>query len=302
MKALKSIIVLIAILLHVVFVNSQTNQKEFPALKGPYLGQKPPGTTPEIFAPDIVSTDLYNHGSLSISPDGQEIYWAMAPLDTPLRIYVARLVHGLWTKPEILSFTLTEDGDCPILSYDGKKIFFNSNRPITQGGKRRERVWFVERTPAGWSTPACLGPEINNEHLHWQVSVDRDGNLYVGSERRGSKGQDDIFFARYDQGTYSQPISLDEAINTVAHESTPFVAPDGSYLIFARDGMWISFKNSRGQWTDAVKLDERYGDCCPYVSPDGKYYFFKQSGIATFRNVYWVLAKFIEELRPKEDK
>ncbi len=35
--------------------NWAQNEK-FPVLKGEYLGQKPPGTTPEIFAPGIVST------------------------------------------------------------------------------------------------------------------------------------------------------------------------------------------------------------------------------------------------------
>ena len=30
---------------------------EFPVLKGPYLGQKPPGMKPEIFAQGIITTD-----------------------------------------------------------------------------------------------------------------------------------------------------------------------------------------------------------------------------------------------------
>jgi len=29
----------------------------FPILKGPYLGQKAPGMTPEIFAPGVISTE-----------------------------------------------------------------------------------------------------------------------------------------------------------------------------------------------------------------------------------------------------
>ena len=32
-------------------------QENFPVLKGPYLGQKPPGLTPEIFAPEIISSE-----------------------------------------------------------------------------------------------------------------------------------------------------------------------------------------------------------------------------------------------------
>jgi len=31
-------------------------QGEFPVLKGPYFGQKPPGSTAEVFAPGIIST------------------------------------------------------------------------------------------------------------------------------------------------------------------------------------------------------------------------------------------------------
>ena len=34
---------------------SHPESDPFPVLQGPYLGQEPPGTTPEIFAPGIVS-------------------------------------------------------------------------------------------------------------------------------------------------------------------------------------------------------------------------------------------------------
>ena len=36
--------------------HAQQKTKDFPVLKGPYLGQKPPGMNPEIFAPGIIST------------------------------------------------------------------------------------------------------------------------------------------------------------------------------------------------------------------------------------------------------
>jgi len=34
-----------------------TEPDVFPVLKGPYLGQKPPGFKPELFAPGIITTD-----------------------------------------------------------------------------------------------------------------------------------------------------------------------------------------------------------------------------------------------------
>lgn len=53
---------------------AQEKSEEFPILKGPYLGQKPPGVSPEIFAPGIISIDIMNHSTPVFSPDGKEVY------------------------------------------------------------------------------------------------------------------------------------------------------------------------------------------------------------------------------------
>jgi len=299
MKTLKSILLIAALIFESTITYCQTNQKDFPELKGPYLGQTPPKSTPKVFASGIVSTSMNNHCSISISPDGTEIYWAMSPLDTPQRIYFSRIVNGIWSKPEIVPFTKTENGDCPVFSPDGRKMFFNSNRVNTQGKKRRERIWCTERIPGGWSEPFCLGPEINDEHLHWQVSVDSKGNLYFGSERTGTKGRDDVFFAEQINGSYRKPVSLGAEINSDAHEGCPFVAPDGKYLIFSRNGLWISFKGKNGDWMKAISMGRKFDGVCPYVSPDGKYIFFLKMGRRS-DDIYWASAQIIEELRPKE--
>lgn len=289
----------VVILMYSILPSSINAQEDsFPVLKGPYLGQEPPGTTPEIFAPGIVSTDMYNHCSISISPDGSEIYWAMAPLDTPRRIYFSRMIDGVWSKPEIISFTRSENGDCPVLSPDGNGLFFNSSRPLPSGTTRRERIWCAERTPEGWGDPFPLSAEINDEHLHWQVSVDNAGNLYFGSERQGSKGSDDIFMAEFADGVYKKPVSLGTGINSEAHEDNPYISPDGSYLIFVRGGLWLSFKQKDNRWMQAIWMgDEFKNAACPYVSPDGEYMFFLRIG-REFNDICWLDAGIIEELKP----
>ena len=294
-------IVLIATLIILVdnLVICQTNKENFPVLKGPYLGQEPPNLKPKIFAPGIVSTDDINHSTICITPDGNEILWAMAPLDKPSRIYFSKLINGVWTKPEIISFTKSEDGDCPVLSPDGGKLYFNSNRPTPHDSSRRERIWCVERIQGAWGIPFPLGSEINADHLHWQISVDRDGNLYFGSERSGSKGRDDVFIAEYINKVFKNPFSLSSEINSENHEGTPYVSPDGAYLIFCRDGLRISFKQNNGLWTKSVYMGDNFKNgICPYVSPDGKYIFFLKIGMG-YNDVYWASAKIIEELRNK---
>ena len=51
---------------------SFSQQSDFPKLTGPYLGQKPPGMTPEIFVPGIILVERYNHSPVLINPDGSE--------------------------------------------------------------------------------------------------------------------------------------------------------------------------------------------------------------------------------------
>jgi hypothetical protein len=248
-------------------------------LTGPYLGQKLPGRAPVLFAPGVVASD---HASVTISRDGGEIYWSNG------RIYFSTLKNGVWTKPETAPFTRDEGGDGPKLSPDDRKLYFNSDRPRRPGDPRRERIWCVERTAGGWGEAFPLGPEINDEHLHWQVSVDPAGVLYFGSERRGSKGLDDVFAAAPRDGGFAVPVSLDAAVNSEDHEGSPFVAPDGRYLIFLRDSdLWISFRGEDGRWKPARRMNTPAHAACPYVSPDGKFFFFlkfENNGA----NVYWM--------------
>ena len=47
----------------------------FPTLEGPYLGQTPPGTMPEKFAPGIISFDGRYEGGATFSPDGSKVLY-----------------------------------------------------------------------------------------------------------------------------------------------------------------------------------------------------------------------------------
>jgi Tol biopolymer transport system component len=50
------------------------SQDQFPRLKGPYLGQSPPGLKPVIFAPGIVSTER-NELNPVFTPDGKYLFF-----------------------------------------------------------------------------------------------------------------------------------------------------------------------------------------------------------------------------------
>ena len=61
------------------FLCSAANaQQRSNSLTGPYLWQKLPGMTPEIFAPGIISTEKHEF-LCCFSPDGNEFYEDLKP-------------------------------------------------------------------------------------------------------------------------------------------------------------------------------------------------------------------------------
>ena len=54
-----------------------------------YFDLKPPGQNPEVFAPDIVSTELSAHSYPAFSPDGKDVFWsAYSGRFTNQKIYI----------------------------------------------------------------------------------------------------------------------------------------------------------------------------------------------------------------------
>jgi len=93
---------------------SQTNN--FPVLKGPYLGQKPPGMVPVLFAPGIISTTNKNEFCASFSPDGKEFYF-----NRGMKIMVCTLKDGMWSSPVEASFSAGFPAHEAHITFDNKK-------------------------------------------------------------------------------------------------------------------------------------------------------------------------------------
>lgn len=273
------------------------------------LGQSPPGRTPERFAPHLVASD---HSTPTISPDGREVVWSQRLNGSGhRRIFSSRFLLGAWSPPQVAAFADEEDGDCPVLAPDGSTLVFNSSRPLPDGSDtRRERLWFVTRVDTGWSDPRPVSDSVNGSHLHWQSSLDAEGNLFFGSEREGTLGRDDIFVAPRTADGWGTPERLPPPINTPSHESMPFVGADGSFLLFVRSdhsgtvpryatGLLASFRNPDGGWTEPQRVPlggVSHADAsCPFVTRDGRYLLFLVLS-RTEKAVYWVDAAVLKEL------
>jgi len=204
-----------------------------------YLGQKPPGGIPVPFAPDLIGSRFKSSRSLTFLPDGTEAYWVVVDVDDNFRRWIvdSRMVDGEWTEPRPASFTNFDwEDDVPCISPDGNKLFFISRRPINREDKsKKENIRVMERSEGYWGVQKPLPPIINSiPEIHHQLSVDRKGNLFFATAQKGGFGGSDLYCSEFANGEYQTPGNLGPVINSSSHENTPFVAPDGSYLIFCK--------------------------------------------------------------------
>ncbi len=258
---------------------------------GPYLGQTPPGSTPEAFAPGIVTTEHYELNGV-FTPDMKEFYLIRS--------------GGKYEKPSLVVFqnennqwhetVVSPRVGTPFIAPDGKTMHL---------GRR-----YMKRTEAGWSEVKSLGIPFEDMPI-MRLTVSSKGTYFFDEFKPDFTGS--IRYSRLVDGLHEEPKLLSKKING-GKSFHPFIAPDESYLIFdgKREGgfgdsdLYISYQQQDGSWGEAINLGDKINtdawEAAASVTPDGKYLFFNRNmGSANYENVdiFWVDAKVIDQLRPE---
>ncbi|MDO1447359.1 hypothetical protein Q0590_13910 [Rhodocytophaga aerolata] len=272
-----------------------------------YLNQEPPGLTPKLFAPGIVSLkDRYEFGSV-FSHDGKEFYYAVEIAQRP-HIEYMKFENNKWREPVKLLSSDKYGYNDPFLSPDEQKLFFISDQAMDgKGDKKDIDIWYVQREKNGWSKPINAGKEINSAHNEYYISFTKEGTMYYSSNKEAEDVKSkkyDIYHSPFVKTAFSSSTKLGSAINTDHYEADVFVSPEEDYLIYCaerpdgygRGDLFISFKDAKGQWTKAKNMGNAVNtqgyEFCPFVTADGKYLFFSKDG-----DIYWVDAKVISQLK-----
>ena len=320
----KTIFIGILVLAILIFSNF-ARKGDFPILKGPYLGQKLPGMTPEIFAPDILNSISMIHGRISFSPDGSEVFWSCNAAPVQSRWHMKQNKSGEWSRPKKSFFSIEYTENMLSYSSDGNRIFFHSRRPLQGNGNPKDKdIWYRDRSGEGWSDPVNIGSPVNSSSMDESSPIiAENGTLYFCREeyrgahgsKRHATGQNDIYYSQFIADKYVEPLKLGPDINSDLHELDPIIAPDNSFILFTSNrpggyssmlNLYVSLKREDGTWTKAQCLSNKFkieNIWFPSVSPDGKYIFFC-GGLPTSKgytnsHYYWVDAKIIEELKPR---
>ncbi|NMC44528.1 MAG: hypothetical protein GYA46_11470 [candidate division Zixibacteria bacterium] len=284
--------------------DAQQPTAQSPPPTGPYLGQTPPGMTPALFAPGIVSTEAHEF-SFTISPDGKEIYFTRKHPELRNRIMVTRWEKSGWTTPEMAFKASDDEGMEPFLPPDGKTLFYQTWRQAPEATAPSMDIWTITRTGNGWSDPVHLGAPFNPGKSMY-IGMAADGTVYT-TDISGGMGTGSIVATRLKDGAYEPFTPLPSSINATGREIYPCIAPDGSFLLFTRinddkvPGLYATFRTAAGAWSEPKKLDlGQKAASMPSLSPDGKYLFFTSMSEKAEGNIFWVDARIIESLRPKQ--
>jgi hypothetical protein len=258
--------------------------------------------------------------SATFASDGRSIYFVKTGrLRSGTRLMTARLDGSAWTAPTPAPFgdaTATEAN--PFVAPDGA-VYFASTRPRAPGDSRSDLdLWVAPPTSTGFGPPQHLGAPIESPALEVAPSVTRDGTLYFTSGRTDPPG---IYRAVRHGDGYADPERLPPVINRPGgYTSTPFIAPDESYLLFyfqpvAPAGigdadLYISWRRG-GDWSAPEPLGPEvntadHGEFAPAVSSDGRYLFFSRNQVRSFEpaldiaweDIFYVPVARVAALRP----
>jgi Tol biopolymer transport system component len=275
-----------------------------------YLGQTPPGKTPELFGPDLISTEA-NELNCAVSPQGNEIVFSVWVEGQNTLYHITRASDGTWGSREPLWFSGAYSDVDPCFSPGGDTLFFSSKRPLDGDGDAKDSdIWFSVRQSEGkWGEPVVVTGINTDGADDYYTSVTSDDDLYFSLFETHSSG--DLYFASKTADGYGTPVLLADPISTTASEHDPFIAPDASYLIFTSDrpgghgrgDLYITFRQEAGTWGEPLNMGGEINtdayEYCAMLSPEGKYLFFTRNKGGN-GNIYWMDAVVIGDMRDRE--
>lgn len=231
---------------------------------------------PQLVGEGVVSSAFHDFAP-SITPGGDTLLFTRTDVGfSRMTLMQARLVKGKWQAPTVLPFSgRWNDGD-GVLSPDGARYVFISNRPEAGDAPKADLdLWQVLRQPDGsWGKLSRLPDHINGNTNEIYPSIAADGTLYFG--RAGGP----LLRARLVDGSYAAPEPLPFAGMSFA------VAPDQRFGIVAmadanRNIDLFYVENGSGGWGIPRRLDGPVNsplmEFTGAITPDGKALLFSST-------------------------
>jgi outer membrane protein OmpA-like peptidoglycan-associated protein len=180
-----------------------------------------------------VNTDGHD-ATAGLSPDGSRLYVYRSGSTDGGDLYETVLFGLDWEAPVHMNRNInTKYHESSVsLSFDGKRIYFVSNR---ESGLGDGDIYFCDLDVNGdWGPSKNVGPEINTKYGEEGVFMHPDGvTMYFSSKGFNSMGGYDIFKTTLRDGKWQTPVNLGYPINGPDDDVFFVVSGSGNRAYFA---------------------------------------------------------------------
>jgi Tol biopolymer transport system component len=203
-------------------------------------------------------------GGPVFSPDGRRLYFHSAPPAKPppggsrnYEIWFVGKQGNGWSERKCLGlvarFPDLQSAGGPSITRNGA-LYFTAHSGICR----------AELVNGEYAKPQLLPPNINKPgNLNWTPFIAAGESYLLFSSNRRSPNTDagDLYISRrQSDGSWSDPVSLGEPVNSERQERFPMLSPDGKYLFFTRP---TPGHEQDVYWVDARSIPALPAQSCP---------------------------------------
>lgn len=194
-------------------------------------------------------------------------------------------------NPENLGDGVNSQNDeyWPTPTLDGKHLVFT--RLVKDDGRVREDFYKVALDSLNWERASPLS-DINTDDNEGAQTLSADSKIlfFTACNREDGVGSCDIYFSRFIDGRWTEPINAGEPLNTAAWEAQPSFSSDNRFLYFSsnRNGgvgqkdIWrVEFlgfdENGKPKWKtpkNIKDLNTEGNEISPFIHANNQDFYF----------------------------
>jgi len=206
--------------------------------------------------------------------------------DAPKKVYRENLGKGVNSRHQEFA---------PVISSDGKTLFYTRNYMSMFGKEKDQDVWFsVQDKDGNWIKSKNIGYPINNNDKNAVFSVSADGREILLMNKYNKDGKLSPGISRSyrtrDGWAYPEEVKIDNYYNQSPNAEFA-VSPDGSVMVMSiqrknttgKRDLYVAFKKDKNTWTEPINMGRQLNtfehDVTPFIAADGKTLYFSTQGL-----------------------
>lgn len=196
--------------------------------------------------PKHLNTQLNFLKGYSLSPDGKTLYVTSAKSGGVgnFDIWASELTSSGWSPIKNLFLPINTKGNegCATFTPDGNTIFFMRCDKMDMQKADQCKLFMAQKKPGTqqWNEPIELPANVNTGNSQTpRIAADGETLIFSSNKISPNKGGMDLYVTKYKNGTWSDPLPIDE-MNTEKDDQYVSLQANGRYVLKEAPGKYKS--------------------------------------------------------------